>query len=185
MIMEKFDTQKYIKGIINDPWLGTEFEGYKSLDPKQKGNLGEAWVSNYMERMFNSIVKAADCGSNGPYDRIIDDYKTEIKFGLSHSDNKKQIVKKDTFTINHVSVGKEWERLIFCGINLINGVPTPNRIAWCTKEDFIKCLELEGKNRLFNPQQGGNNGGNDDFICAGKKPLRWIESIYSKDISKW
>ena len=82
-------------------------------------------------------------------------------------------------------MGKEWERLIFCGINLINGVPTPNRIAWCTKEDFIKCLELEGKNRLFNPQQGGNKGGNDDFICAGKKPLRWIESIYSKDISKW
>jgi|TARA_R110000803_G_scaffold27221_3_gene63766 hypothetical protein len=183
--MKIFDTQEYIKNTLCDPWLGTEFEGYKSLDPKQKGNLGEAWLSNYMERTFNSIVKDADCGVNGPYDRIIDKYNTEIKFGLSHSDNKKQIVKSDVFSINHVSVGKCWDRLIFCGINLIDGIPTPNRISWCTKEDFVRCLKLKGKDRLFNPQQGGNKGGNDDYICAGKKPMKWINSEYSKDISEW
>ena len=49
----------------------------------------------------------------------------------------------------------------------------------------MRCLKLKGKDRLFNPQQGGNKGGNDDYICAGKKPMKWINSEYSKDISEW
>ena len=180
--------QKYIKSKLNDPWLNTEFEGYKFIDNKQKGEVGEVYVSNHMENIYNSKVLAADCRHNGPYDRIIDGIKTEIKFSAAHSDNSAVVptIKRNkcgevNWTINHVAVEKCWERLIFCGINLIDGVVVPN-IVWCTKQDFVDCLH---ETTIFKSQQGGKSGNNDDFMSAGSSPLKWIKSKYAKDISEW
>ena len=79
--------REFIKSKINDPWVGTDLEGYKFVGNVQKGEIGEVYVSTHMENELGSKVLPADCGSNGPYDRIIDVINTEIKFSAAHSDN--------------------------------------------------------------------------------------------------
>ena len=64
---------------------------------------------------MNLVVKflPADCGPNGPYDRIISGNNTEIKFSAAHSDNNADVptIKRNkcgevNWTINHVAVEK-------------------------------------------------------------------------------
>jgi hypothetical protein len=179
--------------MINDPWIDTDIEGYKFIGNVQKGAVGEVYVSNYMKDKLGSEVLPADCGTNGPYDRIIGGINTEIKFSAAHSDNdayrktgvpsikrKKKSGEVD-WTINHVAVGKCWERLIFCGMDLVDGVAVPN-LVWCTKQDFINCLD---ETTFFNHGQGGNKGTDDDFMCSATKVYKWMKSDYTKDIAEW
>ena len=180
--------REYIRGMINDPWIGTEIEGYKFIGNVPKGKVGEVYVSNYMKDELGSKVLPPDCGSNGPYDRIIDVIDTEIKFSAAHSDNSADVptIKRNkhdevSWTINHVAVEKCWERLIFCGMDLVNGVAVPN-LVWCTKQDFIDCLN---ETTLFKRQQGGQDGTNDDFMCAAGAVIKWMKSDYTKDIAEW
>ena len=63
--------REYIKSKINDPWIGTNIEGYKFVGNVQKGDVGEEYVSDYMRDELGYEVLPADCGHNGPYDRII------------------------------------------------------------------------------------------------------------------
>ena len=182
------DIREYIRSMINDPWIDTDIEGYKFVGNVQKGKVGEVYVSNYMKDELGCEVLPADCGPNGPYDRIISGNNTEIKFSAAHSDNNADIptIKRNkcgevNWTINHVAVEKCWERLIFCGMDLVNGVAIPN-LVWCIKQDFIDCLN---ETTLFKPQQGGQNGDNDDFMCSAANVIKWIKSDYAKDISEW
>ena len=186
--VNEMDLRTYIKNNLNDPWIGTDFEGYPFLGNVQKGVIGEIYTSNNMEDILDSEVLPADCGPKGPYDRIIDGINVEIKFSAAHRDNNVSVptIKRDkhgycNWTINHVSVKKCWERLIFCGIDLVDGVVVPN-LVWCTKKDFIDCLN---ETKLFKPQQGGKNGNNDDFMCAATNIIKWTKSNYTKDISEW
>ncbi len=104
----------YIDANVQDPWEDTNFKGYVYMSPKQKGEFGERFVSCYMLNADHAVKRAKT--STAGHDRVIDDIRTEIKFSLA-TRNKKGGVNKDKFIINHVSVGKDWERLIFCGIN--------------------------------------------------------------------
>ena len=180
--------REYIKSKINDPWVGTDMEGYKFIGNVQKGEVGEVYVSNYMMNERDSEVLAADCGPNGPYDRIIDVINTEIKFSAAHSDNSADVptIKRNkhgevSWTINHVAVEKCWERLIFCGMDLVNSVAVSN-LLWCTKQDFINCLN---ETTFFKRQQGGQDGTNDDFMCTAGAVIKWMKSDYTRDIIEW
>ncbi len=182
------DIREYIRSMINDPWIDTDIEGYKFVGNVQKGEVGEVYVSNYMKDELGSEVLPADCGPNGPYDRIISGINTEIKFSAAHSDNNADVptIKRNkrgevNWTINHVAVEKIWERLIFCGMDLVNGVAVPN-LVWCIKQDFIDCLN---ETTFFKRQQGGQNGDNDDFMCSSANVIKWMKSEYTKDMSEW
>ena len=169
------DRQDYIQDNLKDPWKGTSFEGYVFLSPKQKGEFGERFVSKLMT-LAGCDVKRAKTSTAG-HDRVIDNILTEIKFALATRDKKGGVV-VDKFIINHVSVGKDWERLIFCGIN-------PNeedaRIVFITKEDFEE--HLKSDTCYFNVQQGGKKVGNDDYICTNIAAL--LECDFVKDITEW
>jgi len=182
------DIRKYIKRNLNDPWIGTVLEGYPFLGNVQKGVVGEVYTSSHMKDELGSKVQPADCGPNGPYDRIIDCINSEIKFSAANRDNSAPVptIKRNkhgevNWIINHVAVGKCWERLIFCGMDLVNGVAVPN-FVWCTKQDFIDCLN---ETTLFKRQQNGQDGDNDDFMCSAANVIKWMKSDYTKDISKW
>jgi hypothetical protein len=188
-----FNSQDYIKHKINiDLWENSEFKGYRFMDNKQKGTFGEYFISNVLEYhgidiglSKNLLVKSTNCGASGPYDRVIDGFNTEIKFSLSANDYKKKKIKRSFFSLNHVSVDKEWERLIFCGINFpTNYYVTPNDmcIFWITKEMFKLCLK---ETCLFTRQQGGKYGDNDDWMCMGKNITEWTKSKYAKNITEW
>mgnify|MGYP003339726867 FL=1 len=54
---------------------------------------------------------------------------------------------------------KDWDRLIFCGINYdIRNT----RLFWFTKEDFKNKIKF-----IFAKQQGGNSLDNDDYKLSG------------------
>ena len=167
--------RNYIDANVQDPWEDTEFKGYVYMSPKQKGEFGERFVSYYM-LITDRAVKRAETSTAG-HDRIIDGIKTEIKFSLA-TRNKKGGVNKDKFIINHVSVGKDWERLIFCGIN-----PDEKdaRIVFITKEDFE--AHLKSDNCLFNVLEVCKSICNDDYICTKVADL--LECDFVQDISKW
>ena len=92
-------------------------------------------------------------------------------------------VTTDSFVINHVSKGKDWDRLIFCGIN-----PREEdlRLVWFTRADFAKHVE-SGASSCFNTQQGGKKIKNDDYMCTDIQTLMsydWVhmgaESAFTK-----
>jgi hypothetical protein len=133
---------------IDDPWIGTQYEGYLKLSNTQMGAFGEILVSKIMQKKGSEVYPRR----NREHDRIIDGYKTEIKFSLS--------MKTDYFTFNHLACHKDWERLILLGVN-------PNdhfRINWICKEDFVK--NINSNNCVFNHQQGGKNSENDDYMFS-------------------
>ena len=165
----------YIGKNVQDPWKGTPFEGYVFMSPKQKGEFGERFVSKFMHNQ-GSAVKRAKTSTAG-HDRVIDTILAEIKFSLATRD-KKGGVKKDSFIINHVSRDKDWERLIFFGIN-----PDENeaRLVWFSKEDFL--AHLQSEDCLFAHQQGGKGIENDDYICTRVKDL--VQCDFVKSISEW
>ena len=168
--------KNYIEQNLEDPWKGTPFEGYVYMSPKQKGEFGERFTAKYL-KLLGYDVKRAKTSTAG-HDRVVDDILTEIKFSLAIRNRSKGGVINDKFIINHVSSGKDWERLIFVGIN-----PDEEnlRIVWFSKEDFNK--NIFSDNSLFNVQQGGKGVGNDDYICT--KVANLLECDFVKDISEW
>ena len=174
-LFEDGTLHEYISKNAKDPWIGTSFEGYVYMSPKQKGEFGERFVSKFFELMHCNVKRAKT--STAGHDRVVDNYLTEIKFSLATRD-KKGGVKKDQFIINHVSKDKDWERLVFFGINQNQN---DSRLIWFTKEDFL--IHLESDKNCFASQQGGKSIGNDDYICT--KVDRLIECSFVKSITEW
>jgi hypothetical protein len=174
---------------INNNWKeDLQFANYPKLGQKQKGQIGEHVVEEIMKINGHLVESPQNTG----HDRIVDKIKTEIKFSLACSKNDKII--KDKFIINHVSIGKDWQRLIFCGIN-----PKPEwgnmkvrktdklewgriRIVFMEKQDFVQYMNSDEK-KIFKFQQGGEKVQNDDYICSNF--LKFAKLPFVKDISEW
>jgi len=153
----------------HDPWIDTPFENYVYLLNTQKGKFGEMFVERYMRNKGSVVTPRQNTG----HDRMIDGYKTEIKFSLCV--RSEDGLSNDTFIINHISKNKDWERLIFFGINY--NFET-SRMIWFDKEDF------SSHSGLFKTQQGGKDVGNDDFMYAGHiVPLMNLPFV--KTIDEW
>jgi len=167
--------REYIDDNLKDPWKGTPFEGYVFISPKQKGEFGERFVSKFMTLAGYNVERAKT--STAGHDRVIDGIRTEIKFSLA-TRKKKGGVNKDKFLLNHMSECKDWERLIFFGINYKE---EDCRLIWFTKEDFVK--HINSSDRVIRHQQAGEGGDNDDFICANVAAL--LECDFVKDIAEW
>ena len=88
-------------------------------------------------------------------------------------------VKKDQFIINHVSKEKDWQRLLFIGINENE---KDVRILWFTKSQFLTYIKSEGK--YFNLQQGGKKIKNDDYMCTNIKALMQYDWV-QQGLSNW
>lgn len=174
-IFEDGSLQDYINQNAKDPWVGTPFEGYVFMSPKQKGEFGERFVSKYFES-YGYEVKRAKTSTAG-HDRVINSIFTEIKFALAVR-NKNGGVNEDQFIINHVSKNKDWERLVFFGINTAE---EDSRLFWLTKKDFLN--HLESDDCLFASQQGGKSIGNDDYICT--KVNKLVECSFVRSIREW
>ena len=162
----------YIMSNAQDPWEDTPFKGYVHMSPKQKGEFGARFVTKYLKGAGHTVERAKT--STAGHDRVVNDILTEIKFSLA-TRNKKGGVKEDSFIINHVSREKDWEILVFFGINKRE---TDARLVWFTKEDFK--IHLDSDDCLFAHQQGGKSTENDDYICTKVSELlkqTWVNSI--------
>ena len=168
--------QNYIEQNLEDPWQRTPFEGYVFMSPKQKGEFGERFTSKYLTHLGCNVKRAKT--STAGHDRVVDDILTEIKFSLAIRNRSKGGVIFDKFIINHVSSGKDWERLVFVGVNENE---EDLRVIWFTKEDFNN--HIASSNSLFKVQQGGKGVGNDDYICTNVESL--LECDWVKNINLW
>ena len=171
------ELRNYIDSNTSDPWEGTQFEGYVHLGAKQKGIYGEMFTEGMCKKSGLTVEKAFS--STAGHDRVINGIRTEIKFSLAQKGKNNSII-DNQFIMNHVSEKKDWQRLIFIGINF-NQSPI---IIWFSKEDFQSHLESEDK--CFSRQQGGQNGGNDDWICSAKNLQTLFEKPFVKHgFSQW
>lgn len=168
--------REYIDNNAQDPWKGTNFEGYVFMSPTQKGEFGERLIASFFQNVMLCNVKRAKSRTEG-HDRIIDGILTEIKFSLA-TRNKKGGTNKDQFIMNHVSKNKDWERLVFFGVNQNQ---EESRLLWFNKEDFL--THLASNDCLFAPQQGGKAIGNDDYICTRIATL--LEMPFVRKITEW
>lgn len=169
----------YIEFNIKDLWIDTPFKGYVHMNPKQKGEYGERYVHKICEKMGLNVERAPT--STSGHDRKINGIKTEIKFSLAQKDKKNDSIKPNKFIINHVSEKKDWERLIFLGINPDNIEPV---LIWFTKEDFQEHLTSEVC--CFSRQQGGKDGENDDYMCSSEKVIKFSEFPFVKSgLDEW
>jgi len=172
--------QEYITQNLEDPWENTSFEGYVYLSPKQKGEFGERFFEKYFTSKGHEVKRAAT--STDSYDRMINDLRVEMKFSLATRDKKANGIKTDNFIINHVSKGKNFDRLVFC---CINGEDKSKwTIKWFTHVDFVAHVEND-KTSLFKHQQGGQKVNNDDYMCSGISITNLLKHEMVKDISEW
>lgn len=174
MILEEEDIKELIAGESHNPWILTVFKNYKALTNKSKGKIGEKIVEKYMIDKNHKVTNSI----NIEHDRIIDGIKTEIKFSLAQTDTAKKTIKPNVFIVNHVSMFKDWERLIFLGINLDESF----HIKYMTKESFIEAVKT---GKYFNYQQGGSTVKNDDYMASGKKLISLLNSEYMFSIEEW
>lgn len=147
---------------------------------KQKGEYGERMVRTYFTKIGKTVEKPAT--NNGGHDLIVDGMLVEVKFSLQHTDTSKNIVKQDCFTMNHVAIGKDWERLVFVGVNK-NEVDI--RMKFITKEQFVAMQKTDDFFKYFQRQQGGQSSDNDDYISSDAKMRRFMASSYVSDITEW
>lgn len=162
----------YIVSNCKDPWRNTPFEGYVHMSPKQKGNFGEVFITKYLQ-LLGHEVKRAKTSTSG-HDRIVNGIRTEFKFSLAKRDKNGNLL-KDQFMINHVSKQKDWQRLVFFGINIKE---EEAKLLWFDKQDFIDYLETP--QCVFRRQQGGESIQNDDYMCVDVNSLekeKFVNSI--------
>lgn len=160
---------------VVDPWVNTPFEGYVRLSIHAKGKFGESFISKYMTSRGAKVSKRTGVG----HDNIIDGYKVESKFSLANSNPVKGCLVTDSFFLNHISKEKDWDRLIFVGIN---PMIQESRIFWFTKAEFLTMMESD--NPIFTSQQGGKVIQNDDYKLSGKFQ-ELLHSPYVKSIDDW
>ena len=204
VLFEDRELTNIIKDNQSNNWEGTYFEGYESLSTKNKGVLGEAFVEKYMHLVLGCKVQPPE---NPSHDKIISEFKTEIKFGLAHSpkvrrkgiyEGRKMIV-PDEFTFNHIAIEKDWERFIFCGVNPMpsnqntlwvhtaESLPDQLRMFFMTKSDFAYYMNNRNRTEnIFAHQQGGDKSDNDDYMVAGyRKFQKLINLPFVKPIEEW
>ena len=183
---------------LNHNWESDPiFQTYHKQGNKQKGTNGEYVVENLFRALGKNVVATRDSEYEGTdFDMVVDGYKTEVKFSLANS--KGNQINVDKFIINHVGIEKQWDRLVFCGINP-EGSPTRVHMYFVEKqdiEDYINSyvvparqtsdIELRKKifkTCVFKPQQGGFKTLNDDYMCTSFQKL--VSLPFIKPIEMW
>ena len=151
-------------------WIGTPFESYALLDPKNKGTFGEELVKTIVRDEYCIPVEKR---TSPGHDAIIGGYPTEIKFSAATKRNMDY-----KFTFNHIGIGKDWDRIIFMGVN----GDLENKLVWFTKKDILQLLETS---TCLAHQQGGKTSENDDYISANKNSQILMNHPLAKTMEQW
>ena len=170
MITESLTVQAMKNITKENLWIGTPFESYALLDPKKKGCFGEELVKVILNSKYGlQIEKRKSPG----HDAIINNHLTEIKFSAATKRNNDY-----KFTFNHTGLEKDWDRIIFMGVN----GDLNEKIVWFTKKDI---LEIMKTSTCIRHQQGGEKSINDDYICANKNSQLLMNHPLAKTIEQW
>lgn len=149
---------------LDNPWHHTPYEIYYTIGAKSKGSVGEAIVAQFLREKGQKVNKRVNPG----HDLIVDGIKTEIKFSLASKRNCNKC-----FTFNHIGVNKDWERIIFCGIN----GDLEECFVWFDKNTLKQILHDE---KCFTLQEG-----EDDFFSMGSRSSNLLNHPLAKKMEEW
>ena len=160
-------------GTLWRPWKGTLMEGYRQLDAKQKGAVGERIADAMLAQLGHDITPRTNPG----HDSIVDGIKVEYKFSAACKCDKRNALRQDKAMLNHLSRDKDWERCVYTVINIsedklvqVDPSQIVPQVFWFSKEDFERSIYAgTGRGHAFSTQQGGEGIGNDDYISDLKR----------------
>ena len=150
------------------PWKGTLMEGYRQLDAKQKGAIGERITDTMLAQLGHAITPRTNPG----HDSIVDGIKVEYKFSAACKKNGRRYLCRNKAMLNHLSRDKDWDRCVYTVINIsedklvqVDPSQIVPQVFWFSKEDFERSISAgTGRGHAFSTQQGGEKIGNDDYI---------------------
>lgn len=167
-------------------WQGTTVENIYSHGSKKRGTYYEKNIAKpILEGIGFKVTNAETITS--PYDLKIEKpenttnisiqgtnkenkyKKIEVKVSMSGTNHKKGCVDNFKCIINHVAKSKDFDILLMIFIVLENG-KAHARVRWCSKLDIVN--HINSPDSLFQKQQGGKKGNNDDWICSGKTRIK-------------
>ena len=151
--MNAMDVPELFEVETNNKWQDTPLERYYTLNNRAKGEQGE----NIVQAILESLGYIVEPRKNSGHDRIVNGVKTEIKFSAATDRNYKW-----QFTFNHIGFKKDWDEIIFCGVNGDLNI------------QMVKYSKDEIPLEFFNRQQGGESGGNDDFMSFNNKSTQLL-----------
>lgn len=152
--MNAMDCPELFKCETNNPWAETPLEQYYALDPKKKGAQGEKIASTILTHLGYDIKPRTSVGN----DILVNGVKTEIKFSAASKRNYKW-----QFTFNHIGFEKDWDQIIFVGVNGDLNI----HISKYNKNELTK--------QFLSHQQGGSKSNNDDFMSTGLKSTELLK----------
>ena len=170
MITESMTTNAMKNIAKENLWIGTPLESYALLDPKNKGCFGEELIKTVVKTKYCLPVEKR---TNAGHDAIIDGVRTEIKFSAATKRNTDY-----KFTFNHIGIHKDWDRIIFMGVN----GDLQEKIVWFTKKDIQDILNTS---TCIAHQQGGKTSNNDDYISANRNSQILMNHPLAKTMDKW
>jgi len=160
---------------VADKWLLSRYNYWQKQGNKAKGITGEKFIEYMLTFKYENDHTG---GASMAYDLCFNGNKIEVK--TSFANKQKGIIKHDNFKWQHIGMHKDWDYIVLIGINPEEELghvrrgwrdnPQEVNIVWLSRkqvEDFIK----QG---LITPQQGGQDGGNDDW---------WTIPSFFKDIN--
>ena len=159
-----------------DGWETSKFNAWQKQGNKAKGTTGENYIKYFLDTQgYLNVVKVGGCRD---HDLKSDSQNIEVKTSFAMKNDGKII--HDSWKFQHIGFHKDWEYIVFIGINppLSMGRvrrgwrdnPKDFNVAWFTREQ----LENFRNEELLTPQQGGKKGENDDW---------WTTGSFFKDIN--
>ena len=170
MLTESMTTNAMRNIAKENLWIGTPLESYALLDPKNKGCFGEELVKTVVKTKYCLPVEKR---TSPGHDAIINGHPTEIKFSAATKRNYDY-----KFTFNHIGLEKDWDRIIFMGVN----GDLNEKIVWFTKKDILEMIKTS---TCLAHQQGGKDSDNDDYISANKNSQALLNHPLAKTMEQW
>ena len=174
-----FDISKFLStldGTEQDAWRKSKFYAWQSQGNKQKGITGENMIAEYLTDA--GYINDKQGGGSASYDLCFNGVKIEVKTSFAMKD--KGTIVADKFKWQHVGIDKDFDYIVFLGINAEQDLMKVRRgwredieevnILWFSKKDIEKFIS-EGSMTI---QQGGASSDNDDY---------WTSANFFKEIN--
>jgi len=157
-----------IPAFVPQGWDGSRFIAWQKQSNGAKGTRAERFVKEYLEdKGYENDHKG---GGNLSFDLQFNKCKIEVKVAFAGSSDG--TITADKFTWNHIGMHKDWDCVVFIGINPPTGEghirqrngwredPEEFIMFWVNREQISKFID-QG---YFSIQQGGGESGNDDWM---------------------
>jgi hypothetical protein len=182
--MNGIEVDKFLKSIKLEeecPWHTSKFYSWQKSGNKVKGIIGEDLLEKCILPDYN--IKVEKVGGSADHDLIdtTNGLNIEVKTGFALKTNG--LISSDKFMWQHIGLHKNWDILVFIGVNHEDTTKMHIRRGWRNNPESLvirfipkKDIRLLIDRGYLKKQQGGQSGSNDDWM-TGTNLLRDTEYL--------